>query len=106
RVRWFFKDGRVPCLDPDELQVEVSGSETSDDEAASGWKDLSGLGQGKYCGYLLKKSRRDPTLWRQRWCVITDDRLWLLHSKSEQTGRRGRRRKHSYSLPLVTCTLR
>lgn len=49
---------------------QVSGSETSEDEARAGWVDLRGLGQGHYCGYLQKKSRKDPSLWRRRWCIL------------------------------------
>ncbi|CAN0501063.1 unnamed protein product, partial [Laminaria digitata] len=48
----------------------VSGSDTSEDESKAGWVSLWGLGQGHYCGYLLKKSKRDSTLWRRRWCIL------------------------------------
>ena len=49
---------------------QVSGSDTSEDEARAGWVSLWGLGQGHYCGYLLKKSGRDSTLWRRRGCIL------------------------------------
>lgn len=35
-----------------------------------------------------------------------DDRLWLLRSKSEQSGRRRKGRSHSFSLSLVPCVAR
>lgn len=54
----------------DSVTRQVSGSDTSADEAKAGWVDLRGLGQGHYCGYLQKKSRRDPSLWRRRWCIL------------------------------------
>ena len=50
--------------------MQVSGSDTSEDEARADWVDLRGLGQGHYCGYLQKKSRRDSSLWRRRWCIL------------------------------------
>lgn len=50
--------------------LQVSGSDTSEDEARADWVDLRGLGQGHYCGYLQKKSRRDSSLWRRRWCIL------------------------------------
>ncbi|CAM9743230.1 unnamed protein product [Ectocarpus sp. 6 AP-2014] len=107
RSRWIYRERTAPALDPDELQVEVSGSDTSEDERRAGWIDLRGLGQGHYCGYLQKKSRSDPNLWRRRWCILADDRLWLLRSKSEQSGRRrGGGRSHSFSLALVPCVAR
>ncbi|CAM9860812.1 unnamed protein product [Ectocarpus sp. 12 AP-2014] len=108
RSRWIYRERTAPALDADELQVEVSGSDTSEDERRAGWIDLRGLGQGHYCGYLQKKSRSDPNLWRRRWCILADDRLWLLRSKSEQSGRRrgGGGRSHSFSLALVPCVAR
>ncbi|CAM9816163.1 unnamed protein product, partial [Ascophyllum nodosum] len=106
RSRWIYRDKRALPLEADELQVEVSGSETSEDEARAGWVNLWRLGQGHYCGYLLKKSRRDLSLWRRRWCILADDRLWILRSKSDQSGIGLRRNSHSHSLSLVPCVVR
>jgi len=41
---------------------------------------MSYLRQGERRGYLLRRSNRDPNLWRKRYCVLTD-KLWCMDVK-------------------------
>ncbi len=86
-LSWFLKDlGGAPL----DFRGYVSGAETSEDEAAAPWySDMNqlGVGQGYYSGYLLKQSSQDPCLWRRRWCILGEDKVWymkLKHRRSHQ----------------------
>ncbi len=86
-LSWFLKDlGGAPL----DFRGYVSGAETSEDEAAAPWySDMNqlGVGQGYYSGYLLKQSSQDPCLWRRRWCILGEDKIWymkLKHRRSHQ----------------------
>lgn len=87
-ISWFLKDLGGPPLD---FRGYVSGAEASEDEAAeNGGGDVAQqvavqMGQGYYSGYLLKKSSRDPCLWRRRWCVLGEDKLWYMKLKHRRT---------------------
>lgn len=74
--------------------LQVSGSDTSEDEARADWVDLRGLGQGHYCGYLQKKSRRDSSLWRRRWCILA------VRGERENSNSCGRR-KLNFNFALI-----
>lgn len=39
--------------------------------------------QGYYSGYLLKRSNRDPCLWRRRWCILGEDKVWYMKRKDQ-----------------------
>lgn len=86
-ISWFLKDLGGPPLD---FRGYVSGAEASEDEAEHGGGDVAQqvavqMGQGYYSGYLLKKSSRDPCLWRRRWCVLGEDKLWYMKLKHRRT---------------------
>ena len=34
------------------------------------------LGRGSRCGYLQKRSAKDSNVWRNRWFVLLEDKLW------------------------------
>ncbi len=87
-ISWFLKDLGGPPLD---FRGYVSGAEASEDEDEAGAPLQGGndlvqqMGQGYYSGYLLKKSSRDPCLWRRRWCVLGEDKLWYMKLKHRRT---------------------
>ena len=82
-LSWFLKDLSGAPLD---FRGYVSGGEASEDEAAAPWhSDMSQIGAGYYSGYLLKKSSRDPCLWRRRWCILGEDKLWYMKLKHRRT---------------------
>ena len=96
---WLLKDLRGPPL---KLEGYVSGADTSDDEVPSSSSFLSPsssfppssdvVGPVFYSGYLLKKSSLDPCLWRRRWCVLGENKIWytkLKHRKGREGGREG-----------------
>ena len=37
--------------------------------------------QNFYEGYLLKRSSKDPNLWRRRWCILDEDKIWYTKAK-------------------------
>jgi len=92
---WLLKDLRGPPL---EFEGYVSGAETSDDEVPSSSSFLSPsssfppssdvVGPVFYSGYLLKQSSRDPCLWRRRWCVLGENKIWYTKVKHRE-GRAG-----------------
>lgn len=41
-------------------------------------------------GYLLKKSRKDPNIWRRVYCVLGEDRLWTIRRMKSLRTRSGR----------------
>jgi hypothetical protein len=75
--RWFFKDIRSTPVD---MGDNVSGNSSSDDEESISLSEMSYLRQGERRGYLLRRSNRDPNLWRKRYCVLTD-KLWCMDVK-------------------------
>eukprot|EP01041_Mallomonas_annulata_P006308 gene6308-12766_t len=77
--RWFYKDIRT---DPIDLDGEISGDSSSDDENEVSMSDLKYLVQGERRGYLLKKSSSDHHLWRRRLCVLTD-KFWFIKVRGE-----------------------
>lgn len=92
RVRWFLKDRRTTPLNLGEGYM--SGAESSDDEASFPWRDLGHLRSsggdrdGIYSGFLMKRSGKDVNVWRRRYCILTEDKLWFL--KSRRAERRSR----------------
>jgi hypothetical protein len=42
------------------------------------------LGEGELCGYLRKNSTRKRNVWRRRWCVVKDGRLWYCKERCDQ----------------------
>lgn len=77
-ISWFLKDLGAAPLD---FRGYVTGAEVSDDEEAGSADVAAEMGQGYHSGFLLKKSSRDPCLWRRRWCVLGEDRLWYMKLK-------------------------
>ena len=75
--RWFFKDIRTTPVD---MGDDVSGNSSSDEEESISLSEMSYLRQGERRGYLLRRSNRDPNLWRKRYCVLTD-KLWCMDVK-------------------------
>jgi hypothetical protein len=46
--------------------------------------------QGYYSGYLLKRSTRDACLWRRRWCILGEDKVWYMKRKDQGRQVRGK----------------
>eukprot|EP00937_MAST-01D_sp_MAST-1D-sp2_P005654 g5654.t1 len=42
------------------------------------------LGSGEKCGYLRKNSARKRNVWRRRWCVVKDGRLYYCKDRHAQ----------------------
>lgn len=74
-ITWYFKDIRSPPLD---LEGETSGNSSSDDETEISYSDLHYFGPGDRRGFLLKRSSKDPNLWRRRLCIL-NDKLWCVN---------------------------
>jgi hypothetical protein len=79
--KWYFKDKRRIPLDLDETG-DVSGNSSSEEEDEISLNDFTYLTQGERRGYLLKRSRTDPNLWRRRYCILTD-KLWYFDVKRQ-----------------------
>ena len=85
-IHWFFRDSRSSPL---ELEHDASGSEASDDEAATKDhpQDLSHLNDDnctRCAGFLLKRSAHDPNLWRKRFCILAGDKLWYMKRRPQR----------------------
>ena len=72
---FYYKDLRSNPLD---LDGEVSGNSSSDDETEIPLNDLLYFGAGERRGFLLKRSSRDPNVWRRRLCIL-NDKLWCIN---------------------------
>lgn len=89
-LSWVLKDTEGPPLD---FPGYLSGPEASDDEtspscpAASWFSDQAGISKPGLSGYLLKRSSRDPCLWRRRWCVLGEDKFWYMKAKHRRSMR-------------------
>ena len=42
------------------------------------------LGSGEICGYLRKNSTRKRNVWRRRWCVVKQGRLYYCKDRTAQ----------------------
>ena len=72
---FYYKDIRSNPLD---LDGEVSGNSSSDDEMEIPLNDLIYFGSGERRGFLQKRSSRDPNVWRRRLCIL-NDKLWCIN---------------------------
>ena len=86
-IHWFFRDSRSSPL---ELEHDASGSEASEDEAATKDhpQDLSHLNDDnctRCAGFLLKRSAHDPNLWRKRFCILAGDKLWYMRRRPQRS---------------------
>lgn len=52
------------------------------------------------CGFLLNQSHRDPNVWRRKWCILTDDKLWIISRL------RCKRSRRSRCIPLIRNTVK
>ena len=75
--RWFFKDIRSSPLDLG-IAADLSCDESSDEDDEISHNDLSCISQTHRRGYMLKRSSKDPNVWMQRYCVLTD-KLWCVN---------------------------
>jgi hypothetical protein len=77
-ARWLYKDMRTTPLDVTNTREDVSAnSSSSDDEESIPTNDFTYLSQFERKGYLLRRSRKDPNIWRKRYCVLVDN-LWCI----------------------------
>ena len=78
---WYYKDSLSHPLDTEYNNDDaVSGNESSEDEEEISLSDVSYLRQNDRKGFMLKKSTKDPNLWRRRYCILTD-KLWCVDAK-------------------------
>lgn len=78
---WHYKDSLSHPLDADfDPDDDASGNSTSDEEEEISLSDVSYLRQNDRKGFMLKKSSKDPNLWRRRYCILTD-KLWCIDAK-------------------------
>lgn len=75
-VRWFYKDCRTPPLELGDSGTTV-GEYDSDDEEILSESDCFYFSKVEKKGYMLKRSRKDPNLWKRWYCVLTDH-LWCI----------------------------
>ncbi|GMH60340.1 hypothetical protein TL16_g03025 [Triparma laevis f. inornata] len=52
------------------------------------------------CGFLLNQSHHDPNVWRRKWCILTDDKLWIISRL------RCKRSRRSRCIPLIRNTVK
>lgn len=81
-VRWFYKDARSLPLEFGD-SGDVSGNSSSDDEVDLSYDDLSYLRQVERRGFMLKRSSKDPNVWKKRYCVLVD-KLWIVNVQGKQ----------------------
>ena len=74
---WYYKDIRSLPL---QLDGDMSGNSSSDNEEEIPLNDLIYLGSGDRRAVMQKKSSKDPNLWRRRLYVLTD-KLWCINLK-------------------------
>ncbi|CAM9127710.1 unnamed protein product [Chrysoparadoxa australica] len=102
-ARWYFRDSRAAPMEV-EFGEEVSG-ESSGDEGESQLhlpaQVASSLGQGECSGFLFVRSEHDPNLWRKRWGILKEYRLWLIQGKVENGTRQRRRKVRCRSVALA-----
>ena len=78
---WHYKDSLSHPLDADfDPDDDASGNSTSEEEEEISLSDVSYLRQNDRKGFMLKKSSKDPNLWRRRYCILTDQ-LWCIDAK-------------------------
>lgn len=75
--RWFYKDMRTIPLDYNNKDDISANSSSSEDEEEISADDFSYVNQFERRGYLLRRSRKDPNLWRKRYCILVDN-LWCI----------------------------
>ena len=78
--RWYYKDIRTSPIDLGD-SGEISGESSSEDEESEiSLDDMAYLRQGDRRGHLLKRSTKDPNLWKRRYCVLTD-KIWCMNTR-------------------------
>ena len=77
-LRFFFKSYNLPLeLEPG----DHSGSDSDDETTEIDLSDLSYIRHAaEKRGFLLKRSKGDPNIWRRRYCVVTDN-LYMINVK-------------------------
>jgi len=82
-----FKNANA-CDSPNSNDV-ISGISSSEDEIELSPSDFAYLRQADKRAFLLRRSSRDPNLWKTRYCILTD-RLWIVNTHLIQhSGSRG-----------------
>lgn len=76
---WYYKDIRSVPL---QLDGDISGNSSSDDEQEISLNDLIYFGSGDRRAVLFKRSSRDHNLWRKRLCLL-NDKLWCINLKKK-----------------------
>lgn len=78
-IQWYFKDIRSDPLELGEVGDLIEGESSDEEEEEEiSLNDLSYIMQAEQTGYLLMRSSKDPNLWLQRFCILTD-KLWCLN---------------------------
>lgn len=105
-IKWFYKDTREPPLEMgetgeligeyilDQWNKDMEKSEDNDDidmictndnseegEFPISHSDLVYLSRNEKKGFLLKRSCRDPNIWKKWYCILTDH-LWCININS------------------------
>lgn len=82
---WYYKDIRTSPLRISETG-DLSGNSSTESEHDLPLSDLSYLRQGERRGYLLKRSSKDPNLWRKRYCMVSDN-FWCVDARRKDSPR-------------------
>jgi hypothetical protein len=61
----------------------ISNISSSEDEVELSPSDFAYLRQADKRAFLLRRSSRDPNLWKTRYCILTD-RLWIVNTHLTQ----------------------
>ena len=80
--RWYFKDMRTSPLELGDA-CDLTGDCSSDEDEEISLNDLSCItsaASAAQSGYMLKRSSKDPHVWQQRYCVLTD-KLWCVNDR-------------------------
>lgn len=81
-VKWIYKDMRAIPLSCNEKYCaeDIScNNSSSDEEEDISIHDLQYINQFERRGYMLRRSKRDPNIWRKRYCILSDN-LWCINT--------------------------
>lgn len=99
-IRWFYKDMRTTPLDCTTQKDDISAnSSSSEDEKDISTQDFTYLNQFERKGYLLRRSRKDPNIWRKRLCVLVDN-LWCIDYPDPKISITRRKQPKAQKLPI------
>lgn len=75
----------------DEIHCHSSSNKQQLQKEQRRWNQLQNaqtalLDRPLISGYLLKRSHKDPHVWRRVYCVVTDQHLWIVHRLRDNQG--------------------